>query len=64
MRRQPSLKTRLVTRQLVLQFVTLAAAAIGFIFFFLHSGLDGMYVEDTVVKIAAGAIVNDKGLRA
>ncbi|WP_028003854.1 sensor histidine kinase [Sinorhizobium meliloti] len=58
-RRQPSLKTRLVTRQLILQFLTVAAAAIGFIIFFVNSALDGMYVEEAVVKVAANSIVRD-----
>ncbi|NEH59842.1 HAMP domain-containing protein [Rhizobium leguminosarum bv. viciae] len=58
-RRQPSLKTRLVTRQLILQFLTVAAAAIGFIIFFVNSAVDGMYVEEAVVKVAANSIVRD-----
>ncbi|TBZ20974.1 sensor histidine kinase [Rhizobium leguminosarum] len=58
-RRQPSLKTRLVTRQLILQFLTVAAAAIGFIIFFVNSALDGMYVEEAVIKVAANSIVRD-----
>ncbi|MGK6317211.1 sensor histidine kinase [Neorhizobium sp. DT-125] len=58
-RRQPSLKSRLVTRQLILQFLTVAAAAIGFIIFFVNSALDGMYVEEAVVKVAANSIVRD-----
>lgn len=58
-RRQPSLKSRLVTRQLILQFLTVAAAAIGFIIFFVNSSLDGMYVEEAVVKVAANSIVRD-----
>ena len=57
--RQPSLKTRLITRQLILQFLAVAAAAIGFIVFFVNSTLDGMYVEEAVVEIAAHAIVAD-----
>lgn len=56
---QPSLKTRLVARQLILQFLTVAAAAIGFIIFFVNSSLDGMYVEEAVVKVAANSIVRD-----
>lgn len=58
-RRQPSLKTRLVARQLILQFLTIAVAAIGFIIFFVNSALDGMYVEEAVVKVAANSIVRD-----
>lgn len=58
-RRSPSLKTRLITRQLILQFLAVAAAAIGFIVFFVNSTLDGMYVEEAVVKVAANAIVRD-----
>jgi signal transduction histidine kinase len=58
-RRQPSLKTRLVTRQLILQFLTVAAAAIGFIIFVVNSAVDGMYVEEAVVKVAANSIVRD-----
>lgn len=58
-RRQPSLKSRLVTRQLILQFLTVAAAAIGFIIFFVNSSLDGRYVEEAVVKVAANSIVRD-----
>lgn len=49
----------LITRQLVLQFMAIAAAATGFIIFFVHSTLDGMYVEEEVVRIAANAIVRD-----
>jgi signal transduction histidine kinase len=59
-RRQPSLKTRLVTRQLILQFLAVAAAAIGFIVFFINSGIDGMYVEEAIVKVAANSIIRDK----
>ena len=57
--RQSSLKTRLVTRQLVLQFVAVAAAAIGFIIFFVNSTIDGMYVEESVVEVAANSIILD-----
>ncbi|MBK4216768.1 HAMP domain-containing histidine kinase [Paracoccus caeni] len=53
------MKSRLITRQLFLQFLALAAAAIGFIFFFVSSTLDGMYVEATVSEIAADAITRD-----
>jgi len=58
-RRQPSLKARLITRQLILQFLAVAVAAIGFIIFFVHSTLDGMYVEEAVVRVAAESIVRD-----
>lgn len=58
-RRQPSLKTRLIVRQLILQFLAVAAATIGFIVFFVNSTLDGMYVEEAVVRVAANAIVRD-----
>lgn len=57
--RQPSLKTRLVTRQLALQFLAIAAAAIGLATFFVNSSLDGMYADEAVVKLAAAAIVRD-----
>lgn len=57
-RRQPSLKTRLVTRQLALQFLAIAAAATGLIVFFV-STLDGMYADEAIVKVAADAIVRD-----
>ncbi len=57
--RQSSLKTRLVTRQLVLQFVAVAAAAVGFIIFFVNSTIDGMYVEESVVEVAANSIILD-----
>lgn len=57
--RQSSLKTRLVTGYIVLQFLAIAAAAVGFIVFFANSSLDGMYVEELIVKIAADAIVRD-----
>jgi two-component system, OmpR family, sensor histidine kinase TctE len=57
--RQPSLKTRLVTRQLALQFLAVAAAAIGLIVFFVNSTLDGMYADETVVQVAANAIARD-----
>lgn len=58
-RRQPSLKARLITGYLILQFLAIAAAAIGFIIFFVNSTLDGMYVEEAVVKVAADSIVRD-----
>lgn len=58
-RGQPSLKTHLITRQLILQFLAIAVAAIGFVFFFVHSTLDGMYVEEAVARVAADAIVRD-----
>lgn len=58
-RRQPSLKARLITRQLILQFLAVATAAIGFIFFFVNSALDGMYADEAVVRVAANAIVRD-----
>jgi len=58
-RRQSSLKTRLVTGYVVLQFLAIAAAAVGFIVFFVNSPLDGMYVEEVVVKVAADSIVRD-----
>lgn len=58
-RRQPSLKTRLVTGYVVLQFLAIAAAAVGFIVFFVNSSLDGMYVEEVIVKVAADSIVRD-----
>lgn len=57
--RQPSLKARLIVRQLILQFLAIAAAAVGFIIFFANSTLDGMYADEAVVKIAADAIVRD-----
>lgn len=56
---QPSLKVRLIVRQLILQFLAIAAAAIGFIFFFTNSTLDGMYADESVAQIAADAIVYD-----
>ena len=58
-RRQASLKTRLVTRQLALQFLAVAAAAIGLIVFFVNSTLDGMYADEAIVQVAANAIVRD-----
>ncbi len=58
-RRQPSLKTRLIARQLILQFVAITAAAIGFVVFFVNSGLDGMYADETVVEVVTEAIVRD-----
>jgi signal transduction histidine kinase len=58
-RRQPSLKKHLVSRQLILQFLAIAAAAIGFIVFFINSTVDGMYVEESVVEVAANAIIRD-----
>ncbi|MGV6876049.1 sensor histidine kinase [Pseudochelatococcus sp. B33] len=58
-RRQPSLKARLITRQLILQFLAVAVAAISFIIFFVNSALDGMYVEEAIVKVAADSIVRD-----
>ncbi|SAI69319.1 two component sensor kinase [Bordetella ansorpii] len=58
-RRQPSLKARLIARQLILQFLAIAAAAIGFVLFFVNSALDGMYADESVVRIAADAIVRD-----
>lgn len=57
--RQPSLKTRLVTRQLALQFLAVAAAAAGMIIFFIESTVDGMYADEAIVKIAANAINRD-----
>ncbi|GLQ38498.1 two-component sensor histidine kinase [Rhizobium albus] len=58
-RRQPSLKFRLISRQLILQFLTVAAAALGFIVFIVSSAPDGMYVEEAVTKVAANSIVRD-----
>jgi len=58
-RRPSSLKTRLVTGYLVLQFLAIAATAVGFIVFFVNSSLDGMYVEEIIVKVAADSIVRD-----
>ncbi|NYF30735.1 HAMP domain-containing sensor histidine kinase [Sphingopyxis sp. JAI108] len=58
-RRQPSLKARLVTRQLALQFLAVAAAATGLIAFFVNSTLDGMYADEAVAQIAANSIVRD-----
>lgn len=58
-RRQPSLKTRLITRQLALQFLAVAAAAIGLIVFFVNSTLNGMYADETVVQVVANAIARD-----
>lgn len=58
-RRQPSLRTRLITRYVTLQFLAIAAAAVGFIIFFVNSSLDGMYVEEAIVKVAADSIVRD-----
>ncbi|MCO5731251.1 HAMP domain-containing sensor histidine kinase [Rhizobium sp. SSA_523] len=54
------MKARLVIRQLILQFLAVAAAAIGFIVFFLNSGLDGMYVEEAIVDVAAQSILRDR----
>ncbi|VFR91698.1 two-component sensor kinase [plant metagenome] len=59
-RAQPSLKARLIVRQLILQFVAIAAAAVGFVFFFVNSTLDGMYADESVVAIAANAIVREE----
>ncbi|PSS59727.1 two-component sensor histidine kinase [Ensifer sp. NM-2] len=56
---QPSLKARLIFRQLILQFLTIAAAASGLIVFFVNSTLDGMYADEAVAKVAANAIVHD-----
>lgn len=58
-RRQPSLKVRLVTRQLALQFLAVAAAAVGFIVFFVNSALDGMYADEMVAKVVANSIARD-----
>ncbi len=58
-RRQPSLKTRLIASYVFLQFLAIAAAAVGFIVFFINSSLDGMYVEEAIVKVAANSIVRD-----
>ncbi|WSG98190.1 hypothetical protein U8P76_29280 (plasmid) [Rhizobium johnstonii] len=59
MRRQPSLKTRLIAGQLALQFLAVAAAAIGFVIFFMNSALDGMYVEETVIDVAARSVTRN-----
>lgn len=58
-RRQPSLKARLVTRQLALQFLAVAAAATGLIAFFVNSTLDGMYADEAVAQIAANSIARE-----
>lgn len=60
-RRQPSLKARLIIKPLILQFLTIAAAACGIIFLFVNSTVDGMYADQTVVEVAAKAIVRDAG---
>lgn len=59
-RRQPSLKSRLIFRQLALQFLAIAAAAFGLIVFFVNSSLDGMYADEAVAKVAANAIAHDE----
>jgi two-component system, OmpR family, sensor histidine kinase TctE len=58
-RRAPSLKARLIIKPLLLQFLTVAAAAIGIILFFVNSTVDGMYTDETLVKVAADAIRRD-----
>ncbi|MBX5173394.1 HAMP domain-containing histidine kinase [Rhizobium sp. NZLR1b] len=58
-RSQPSLKARLIFRQLVLQFLAIAIAAIGLVVFFVNSTLDGMYADEGVAKVAANSIARD-----
>lgn len=61
--RQPSLKARLIVGPLLLQFLAVAAGALGFIAFFYDSNLDGMYAEEAVVHVAAEAVVRGPGGR-
>lgn len=55
-RTQPSLKARLILRQLVLQFLAIAVAAIGLVAYFVNSELDGMYADEGIAEVAANSI--------
>jgi two-component system, OmpR family, sensor histidine kinase TctE len=60
-RRQPSLKARLIVKQLVLQFLTVAFAAIVFVLLIVHTAVDGMYADEALARVAAEAIRRDAG---
>lgn len=57
--RQPSLKARLIIKQLILQFLTIALASIVIVLILINTAVDGMYADQTLVQVAANAVERD-----
>lgn len=57
--RQPSLKARLIIKQLILQFITIALASTVIVLLLINAGVDGMYADQTLVQVAANAVERD-----
>jgi signal transduction histidine kinase len=57
--KQPSLKARLVLKQVVLQFLTVAFTSLACIYLLIHSKVDGMYPDEALAQVAANAVTLD-----